>query len=237
MKKGHAQYSFEESQPALLHTSPFLQNAEEKLKKEFQQKGFTWPAKFMYIRSFKYDAELEVWLKNSRTEPYILFKTYKVCMQSGTMGPKRIQGDFQVPEGFYYINELNPNSNYHLSLGLNYPNASDKILSDPKRPGGDIYIHGSCVSIGCIPVTDAEIEELYTLASYANAAGQEYIPVHIFPIKYSNETSLAYFNNYCEKMPELKKFSNHLKKAFDEFNKTHQVPLIMVDPKGDYVVN
>ena len=73
-------------------------------------------------------------------------------MQSGTMGPKRLQGDYQVPEGFYYINEFNPNSNYHLHLGLNYPNASDKILSDSLRPGGDIYIHGSCVSIGCIPL-------------------------------------------------------------------------------------
>ena len=87
-------------------------------------------------------------------------------MQSGTTGPKRLQGDFQVPEGFYHINEFNPNSNYHLSMGLNYPNSSDRILSDSLRPGGEIYIHGSCVSVGCIPLNDDEIEELYLIASY-----------------------------------------------------------------------
>ena len=89
------------------------------------------------------------------------------------------QGDYQVPEGFYYINEFNPNSNYHLSLGLNYPNASDRILSDSLSPGGDIYIHGSCVSVGCIPVTDEQIEEIYIIASYAKASGQDYIPTHL----------------------------------------------------------
>ena len=123
-------------------------------EKRISGKRLKWPAKYVYIRSFKYDAQLEVWVKNEAKEKYKLFKTYKVCMQSGTMGPKRLQGDYQVPEGFYYINEFNPHSNYHLSLGLNYPNASDRILSDSFRPGGNIYIHGSCVSVGCIPVTD-----------------------------------------------------------------------------------
>jgi murein L,D-transpeptidase YafK len=158
-------------------------------------------------------------------------------MQSGSMGPKRLQGDFQVPEGFYYINEFNPYSNYHLSLGLNYPNASDRILSDSLRPGNGIYIHGSCVSVGCIPVTDSDIEEIYILASFAKAAGQEFIPVHIFPVRYNRKQSMEYFNNNVRNNPALQQFGMQLKKAYDEFESTKEVPLILIDPKGDYVIN
>lgn len=233
----HAQYSFVQTQRTSYSIPDAFQHKETLLKKEFKARGLEWPAKYMYIRSFKYDARLEVWVKQHRNEKYKLFKTYKVCMQSGTMGPKRMQGDFQVPEGFYYINELNPNSNYHLSLGLNYPNASDRILSDLQRPGGDIYIHGSCVSVGCIPVTDEEIEELYILATYARNAGQEFIPVHIFPIKYSNKASVEFFNTYCDNHQDLKNFSDNLERAFWEFENTHQVPIILVDRDGNYVIN
>ena len=158
---------------------------EDSLKRQFQNKHLVWPPASLYIRSFKYDRQLEVWVADSIDSKYKLFKTYKVCMQSGTMGPKRMEGDYQVPEGFYYINEFNPNSNYHLSLGLNYPNVSDRILSDSTRPGSAIYIHGNCVSVGCIPIDDVPIEELYIISTAVKNQGQEFIPVHIFPVKYN----------------------------------------------------
>ena len=232
-----AQNSFLMQQKNAARVASAFVNNDTKLQKEFEAKGLQWPARYVYIRSFKFDAQLEVWVKNNPKEKYSLFKTYRVCMQSGTMGPKRLQGDYQVPEGFYYINEFNPRSNYHLSLGLNYPNASDRILSDSLRPGGDIYIHGNCVSIGCVAVTDNDIEEIYVLTSYARDAGQEYIPVHIFPIKYDNKKSVEYFNNNLKNNPSLGPFSKQLKKAYDEFNGTKQVPLILIDRQGDYVVN
>ena len=137
-----------------------MKRKEDTLMKQFEEKKLAWPAKYLYIRSFKYDSQLEVWVRQTLSEPFKLFKTYKVCALAGTLGPKRLAGDYQVPEGFYYINEFNPRSNYHLSLGLNYPNASDKMLSDSLQPGGDIYIHGSCETTGCIPITDTPIEEL-----------------------------------------------------------------------------
>ncbi len=208
---------------------------EDSLRKQFEAKGFKWPANYVYIRSFKYDAQLEVWVKNTSKEQYKLFKTYKVCMQSGTMGPKRLQGDYQVPEGFYYINEFNPNSNYHLSLGINYPNASDRILSDSLRPGGDIYIHGSCVSVGCIPLTDDQIEELYIISSYAKANGQDFIPVHVFPIRYNKKKSLDYLNTTYKTKPALQKFAGQLKEVFDKFEETKQVPVILVNKRGQYL--
>ena len=90
-------------------------------------------------------------------------------------------GDYQVPEGFYYINEFNPKSEYHFALGLNYPNASDHILSDSIQPGGDIYIHGSCVTTGCIPITDGQIEELYVLGGPCQGPGRGFYPRTYFP--------------------------------------------------------
>jgi murein L,D-transpeptidase YafK len=210
---------------------------EDSLQKEFKAKGFQWPAKSIFIRSFKYDGQLEIWVKNGPKEKYKLFKTYKVCMQSGALGPKRIQGDYQVPEGFYYINEFNPNSNYHLALGLNYPNASDKILSDSQKPGNGIYIHGSCVSVGCIPVTDEDIEEIYLIASAAKASGEEFIPVHIFPFRYNKKRSLEYFENNTRNNPALQKFAMQLKNAYDRFEATKEIPVVLVDLKGEYVID
>ena len=226
-----AQSSFVESQKSSFRLAGVFDSKEDTLQKEFRAKGLKWPAKYVYIRSFKYDAQLEVWVKNEAKDKYRLFKTYKVCMQSGTMGPKRLQGDYQVPEGFYYINEFNPHSNYHLSLKLNYPNASDRILSDSLRPGNAIYIHGSCVSVGCIPVTDNEIEEIYIISSYAKANGEDFIPVHVFPIRYNQRRSLEYFRMSSKNNPALQKFAMQLKDAFDQFEETRQVPLILNRPE------
>lgn len=232
-----AQYSFVDEQKTSFKMANVFNTKEQVLQKEFEAKGLQWPANFVYIRSFKYDSQLEVWVKNTAGEKYKLFKTYKVCMQSGTMGPKRLQGDYQVPEGFYYINEFNPKSAYHLSLGLNYPNASDRILSDSLRPGGAIYIHGSCVSVGCIPVTDEEIEELYIITSYAKSNGEDFIPVHVFPFRYNQKKSIEYFKTIAKDNPSLEKFAMELKSAFDKFEETRQLPIVLIDKKGDYVID
>jgi len=233
----NAQNSFVAQEKSSFRLASIFNSKEDTLQKEFAAKGLEWPAKYVYIRSFKYDAQLEVWVKNTAKEKYRLFKTYKVCMQSGTMGPKRLQGDYQVPEGFYYINEFNPHSNYHLALGLNYPNASDRILSDSLRPGNSIYIHGSCVSVGCIPVTDEEIEEIYIIASYAKSNGEDFIPVHVFPFRYNSRRSMEYFKTTAKNNPSLQKFAMELKGAYDKFEDTHQVPLVLIDRKGDYVID
>ena len=210
---------------------------EDTLQKQFAAKGLVWPANYIYIRSFKYDSQLEVWVKNELGDPFKLFKTYKVCVLAGTLGPKRMEGDYQVPEGFYYINEFNPNSNYHLSLGLNYPNLSDRLLSDSLRPGGNIYIHGSCVSVGCIPITDDGIDEVYMLATIAKGQGQDFIPVHIFPIRYNVPKSVNYLNNLSKDDPALRKFADNLEDAFDYFDKYKQLPVILISDKGEYIVN
>ena len=229
--------SFIDYQKTLQRPAEAMAHKEDTLRKQFEAKKLVWPAKYIYIRSFKYDSQMEVWVKNDLKDQYQLFKTYKICALAGTLGPKRMAGDFQVPEGFYYINEFNPKSDYYLALGINYPNVSDRILSDSLRPGGDIYIHGSCVTVGCIPLTDGQIDELYILAAHAKDAGEDFIPVHIFPIRYNVKRSMDYLNTLTKDDASLKQFALRLEDAFDYFEKYRQVPVIMVDEKGGYVID
>lgn len=231
-----AQTSFIDYQRGLLKIGEVFSRNEENLKKQFAAKDINWPPQGIYLRSFKYDRVIEVWVRDKQKESFKLFTRYPVCAQSGTMGPKRMEGDFQVPEGFYCINEFNPNSRYHLSLGLNYPNASDRILSDSLHPGGEIYIHGNCVSVGCIPIKDGPIEELYILASYAKANGQDFIPVHVFPVKYDEKRSMDFLLESEKKKAIDKQFAERLKQVFSFFEEKKQLPLIAINGKGEYLV-
>jgi murein L,D-transpeptidase YafK len=234
---GSNSYSFIDYQKSFPRPSEALSRKEDTLQKQFEAKKLTWPAKYVYFRSFKYDSQLEVWVKNDIKEPFKLFKTYRVCALAGTLGPKRMEGDYQVPEGFYYINVFNPKSNYYLSLGINYPNASDKLLSDSLRPGGDIYIHGSCVTVGCIPIRDEQIDEVYILAAHAKNQGQDFIPVHIFPVRFNVEKSVKFLENLMKDDPVLKKFAKSLEDAYDYFERYKQLPVVMIGSKGEYVIN
>ncbi|MBA2500223.1 MAG: L,D-transpeptidase family protein [Chitinophagaceae bacterium] len=240
-QKGGTAYTsastFIDYQKAFPRASEAMNRREDTLQKQFAQKKLKWPANFIYIRSFKYDSQLEIWVKNNIQDTFQLFKTYRVCALAGTLGPKRIEGDYQVPEGFYYINEFNPKSSYHLSLGINYPNSSDRILSDVQRPGGDIYIHGSCVTVGCIPVTDPQIEEIYILSAHAKNQGQDFIPVHIFPIRFTVKRSQDYLNNLMFNNPSLKPFTEKLKEVYNYFERFRQLPVITTDDKGQYMVH
>lgn len=233
-----SQPSFAEGKKSSSKVFDVYNRMEDSIKNQFKKQNLVWPPVEMYVRSFKYDRQLEVWVKSDNKEPFKLFKTYKICMQSGTMGPKRLEGDYQVPEGFYYINEFNPNSNYHLSLGLNYPNTSDRILSDEQRPGNNIYIHGNCVSTGCIPISDVPIEELFIIASSVKEQGsQDFIPVHVFPVRYNVKKSMEYLNTTIQNNAYLQNFNKNIKAAFDYFEAKKQLPVIMVNQKGEYVFN
>ena len=233
--KALAQPSFLNDQKRYPSVAFAARQKEDTLKKQFAAKGLIWPAKQIYIRSFKYDSQMEIWVRNSSTEQFKLFKTYKVCAMAGSLGPKRIDGDYQVPEGFYFISRFNPYSEYHMALKVNYPNQADKLLSDSLKPGGEIYIHGSCVTVGCIPIMDTQIEEVYLLAASAKSNGQDFIPIHIFPVRYNNKASMAYLAKVSKDDQELQRFAVQLKGAYDYFEKERKLPLIIVNSKGDYV--
>jgi murein L,D-transpeptidase YafK len=229
-------YNFIDYQRSFPTFNEAMKRKEDTLKHQFANKKLSWPVNYIYIRSFKYDSKLEVWVKREKKDSFKLFKTYPVCALAGTLGPKRIQGDYQVPEGFYHINEFNARSAYHLSLGLNYPNESDKLLSDSTLPGGDIYIHGSCVTTGCIPIQNENIEELYILASHAKNSGQDFIPVHIFPIYFKAPKSVGYLNKFLKDFPEHTGLTEKMKQVFYYFEKNKNLPVIMTGTDGAYIL-
>jgi murein L,D-transpeptidase YafK len=188
----------------------------------------------IFIRAFKTEKIVEIWGKNATDEKYQLVTTYDICKNSGDLGPKRREGDYQVPEGFYYIDRFNPKSTYHLSLGLNYPNASDKILSDKDAPGSDIFIHGKCVTVGCLPMTDDKMNEIYLFAELAKRSGQEKIPVHIFPFKMT-EANILKYGNMTKRYDSYIDFWENLKGGYDYFEENRVVPSVKVDGEGKYV--
>lgn len=185
---------------------------------------------------YKYEHELEVWARDAGQPTYQHLLTYPVCASSGMPGPKRARGDRQVPEGFYFIDRFNPSSNYHLSLGLNYPNAADQLASPAPDLGGDIFIHGGCATVGCLPITDERIQELYLYAVEAHSAGQGQIPVYLFPARLSAPNLAFLEEKYTADDPDLATFWQQLKVGYDRFTATHQELVVSVGQHGEYVV-
>ena len=132
---------------------------------------------------------LDLFSKSKKQEQYKLIQQYQICARSGKLGPKKVEGDKQVPEGFYHINRFNPKSKFYLSLGLNYPNAFDAAHN---YTGSDIFIHGKCETVGCLPMTDEYMKEIYLYALWAKDSGQQDIPVYIFPFEMTEKNMLTY---------------------------------------------
>jgi len=181
------------------------------LQKELKDKGFN-DGSPIYIRIFKDQDALEVWKKNGNK--YKLFKTYQICYYSGNLGTKTKFGDNKSPEGFYSIEprQLNPVSNYYLAINVGYPNRVEQLKG---YTGDAIMIHGHCASIGCYAMTDARIEEIYTLVYKAFEAGQQKINLDIFPFRMDN----AHMDFYSYQ-PYMA-FWKTLKPGYEKFEKTH----------------
>lgn len=186
----------------------------------------------LYIRAFKEESIIELWARNSSSKTFQLVDSFEVCSMSGSIGPKRKQGDRQVPEGFYHIDRFNPSSNFHLSLGINYPNTSDKLISKASNLGGDIFIHGSCVSIGCMAITDEQIKELYIYCVEAYSGGQMKIPVTIFPARLTPSNYIR----LVKRMPEQKELWTELQTAYTLFNASKKLPDISFLENGRHKV-
>lgn len=145
------------------------ESVRDRLRDDLQRVGLSWPPSEIWLVGLKAERRLEVWAGTTPDNRRLL-KSYPVLAASGTSGPKLREGDRQVPEGIYRISLLNPNSQYHLSLRVSYPNDEDARLAREEsrtRLGGDIYVHGSAVSIGCLAIGDTAIEEVFVLAALA----------------------------------------------------------------------
>jgi len=225
--------SFKETQLTKQRVKTAYNEKEAIIKEYFSRKALQYDGFQLFIRAFKKERKVEAWVKAKNSEVFELLQTYSFCASSGVPGPKRKEGDLQIPEGIYHLNHFNPESNFYLSLGVSYPNASDKILSDPKEPGGAIYIHGNCVTIGCIPITDDKIKELYVLGVEARNNGQQKIPIHIFPSRLDDAGLTSLISEYGD---THKVFWTNLKVVFVDFETTRRLKKVKIDGKGLYSI-
>ncbi len=188
----------------------------------------------VFIRAFKSELELEVWVKQKTDTVWQMYTKYDVIKKSGKSGPKRCQGDHQVPEGFYNQSQFNPVSqNFHLSLGVSYPNASDKFFACKGDPGNAIMIHGAGGSTGCLPISNDAIEELYILCIEAKNSGQKETEIHIFPKRLTDQ-NLAQLKAK-ETDVKVHAFWDNLKIGYDWFEAKRSLPIISVDGSGKYI--
>ncbi|MBA4782896.1 MAG: transcriptional regulator [Rhizobiales bacterium] len=172
----------------------------------------------IFIRIFKKEAELEVW-KQAPNGEYKLLKTFEICAWSGALGPKLKEGDRQAPEGFYTVgpSQMNPNSSFHLSFNIGFPNSFDKAHD---RTGSFLMVHGACSSAGCYSMEDSQIEEIYALAREAFWGGQKRFQVHAFPFRMT-PANMALFQT-DENMP----FWRTLKQGYEHFELTKVAPTV-----------
>lgn len=198
------------------------------LRQEAARLGLHYPLRHVFLRAFKHERRLELWASDGSGAKMRRVRSYVIAAASGGLGPKRKAGDNQVPEGVYRIDRFNPHSRFHLSMGLNYPNASDRRRGDAKDPGKDIFIHGNRVSIGCLAMTDRVIDELYPVCF--RATNRRSISVHIFPARL-DDASLA---SLVAQRPDQAKFWVELKSIYDAFEKDRRVPKVTVSANGAY---
>ena len=150
--------------------------ARERLRPHFERAGVAYPPRAATFVVLKGERRFELWAEGAKGAR--LVRAYEVQAASGGPGPKLAEGDLQVPEGLYKVLFLNPASSYHLSMKLDYPNAFDRARGREEgrtRLGGDIFVHGKDVSIGCLALGDPAIEELFVLAARVGVANVDFL--------------------------------------------------------------
>ena len=171
----------------------------------------------MFIRIFKAESELEVWMKKGNA--FVLFATYPICHWAGTIGPKLREGDKQNPEGFYSVGarQLHRIGRWPRSLNLGYPNTFDRAHS---RTGSYILVHGGCSSVGCFAMTNAVMAEIFALTEQSLRAGHGQVGVHVFPFRMTDANLASH-----EKSPWID-FWRNLREGYDAFEQTKLPPRV-----------
>lgn len=188
-------------------------SVKERIAPACAAQGVAYPPASLTLIGLKSERRLELWAPDASGRPRLL-KTYPVLGASGGIGPKLREGDGQVPEGLYGVESLNPNSRFHLSLRVSYPNADDRRRARAdgrERLGGDIMIHGSNQSIGCLAMGDPAAEELFVLAALA---GPENVRVILSPVDFRQQSTVTLPAGQPEWVPAL---HAEIKAALDRY--------------------
>ncbi|MEZ5360650.1 MAG: L,D-transpeptidase family protein [Candidatus Zixiibacteriota bacterium] len=229
--------NFAESQQKFPRVRQARAEKESSIKQIFDSAGVAYPPAEIFIRALKFEKSLELWAKSDSADTFRLIKAYPFTAFSGTLGPKRRQGDLQIPEGVYSIDRFNPASSYHLSFSVDYPNKSDRIRKSGADPGGDIFIHGNRVTIGCIPIGNNAIKELYLIVVDAKSNGQKTIPVHMFPCRMTDSTKIDMMAGFSKDNVGLKSFWDELLPIYNHFETTHRLPDVRINADGSYEIS
>ena len=190
----------------------------------------------IYLRAFKTEKIIELWAKNIADSSFALIREFPICDISGSVGPKRHYRDLQVPEGFYKISGLNPFSKYYLSMEINYPNASDSIRGVRGHLGNHIFIHGSCISSGCLAITNDRIKELFVYCIEAFNSGQQEIGITLFPTKLTDANYSGLTSDFSKDKDKISLWGD-LRRSYDLFNQTRAEPAIIFLRDGTHQVN
>jgi len=199
----------------------------------FAKAGVTYPAP-VALRAFKQEGVLELWALSMERGRYVEVARWPFTGYSGDLGPKRRRWDRQIPEGFYRVAGFNGASRYHLSLELDYPNASDRILSNARHPGSNIFIHGDEWTSGCIPIGNRAIEQAYLAVLDAADAGHE-VPVQVFPCRFGTPACDRLLRAYAKGKPKLAAFWENLRAGATAFELNGLPPAVSVAPDGRYL--
>ncbi len=228
-----AQATFKDQQNMHANVMQARLNQAALIESLFAQAGIAYPSRGLVLVAYKWERILEVWSRDDSSVAYAAVRTYPFTAYSGTLGPKRRQGDGQIPEGFYVISQFYPVSPFHLAMLVSYPNASDRILGKGPNLGGDICIHGNRVTIGCIPIGDSGIEQLYTMCVDQRSLGRE-IPAYIFPCR-MDSAAMVELKALAAANVGLYSFWENLRQGYDRFVNSFQKLRYWVDDKGRYV--
>lgn len=182
----------------------------------------------VFLRLFKEERELEVWMRPEGERSYTLFKVYRMSDVEGKIGPKIREGDGQAPEGFYYVSPSRfiPDTQHHLGLDLGYPNDYDKYHG---RTGGNLMIHGGSRAAGAFAIPKKGMEEVYTLAAAAVTNGQRFFRVNVFPFRMDDKRMDSEFKRNSKWLD----FWINLKEGYDFFENAHFPPDVALSG-GDY---
>lgn len=216
----------DDSVPGARRAEAALENRKAVVEALFDEAGVTFPPAQVFLRVFKKEGELEAWASSEKGGEMKRIATYKVCKMSGDIGPKRREGDLQVPEGFYRIEYFWPDSSFYLAGKVSYPNGLDRQLGGP-APGGEIMLHGGCASIGCISMSDERMEELYVMGTSVHFKGEP-VNIHIFPTRGMRELLDS------GEHPEHHAFWENLVEGLEAFERSHRLPVVQIGFKGRY---
>lgn len=173
----------------------------------------------VFLRLFKEEGELEIWMKGERELEYKLFKVCRIAESAGSPGPKLREGDGQAPEGFYdgTVTSLRPETRHHLGIELGYPNEFDSYHG---YTGSELMIHGGIHAAGAFALSREAIEEVYALLEAGFEGGQAKVAINIFPFRMTD----ARMDRVANERPRWLDFWINLKEGYDYFENVRLPP-------------